>query len=228
MSADLPQSWSVWQSKGNEVDGQMMDKWSTPDLKLKQNLEKNQESKSRTKFKSTTRITRTRTHSRSRTRSRTPEQDVIKICRSVWEGCSWCGWYGTLWRSVGINCLDIFLLSPGEVSRSAVSDMMVSDMMVSTEPCSSPTDSLNLLNETQARRDGVERNHINKTNNSVNRNQEEFQTERGGEVKVQDGCSGGTDRKLSVTFGLDVDVQKPPQNLTKQDWGGRRRWLSWV
>ncbi|KAK3526487.1 hypothetical protein QTP70_029661, partial [Hemibagrus guttatus] len=72
--------------------------------------------------------------------------------------------------------------------------------MVSTEPCSTPTDTLDLLNETRPRRDGVERNHGNRTDDSINKEQEEFQTERDGEAKVRDSRFGGTDRKPSVTL----------------------------
>ncbi|KAK3558576.1 hypothetical protein QTP86_021649 [Hemibagrus guttatus] len=82
-----------------------------------------------------------------------------------------------------------------EASGSAVSDVMVS-----TEPCSTPTDTLDLLNETRPRRDGVERNHGNRTDDSINKEQEEFQTERDGEAKVRDSRFGGTDRKPSVTL----------------------------
>ncbi|MCJ8735551.1 hypothetical protein PDJAM_G00248290 [Pangasius djambal] len=100
-----------------------------------------------------------------------------------------------------------------------LSSPAVSDITISTEP----TDTVKLLNETQPRqdsvskiRDGVKKNQANKTNDSINKKQDsqDSLTDRDRACKIQDGSCGGKDRKLSVTFGLDVEEQKPPQNLT--------------
>ncbi|GAA6087135.1 Na(+)/H(+) exchanger beta-like [Tachysurus ichikawai] len=106
-----------------------------------------------------------------------------------------------------------------EPSRTAVDDITIR-----TELCSTSTDSLNLLNETKLRpdsrnktQDGVEKTFVNKIKDSLNKKRDESQTEPDGDCKVQDGCLEGTGRKLSVTFGLDVEVQKPPQNITNQE-----------
>ncbi|KAB5565248.1 hypothetical protein PHYPO_G00238930 [Pangasianodon hypophthalmus] len=97
----------------------------------------------------------------------------------------------------------------------------VSDITISTEPCSTSTDTVKLLNETQPRQDsvskirhGVKKNQVNKTNDSINKKQDDSQTDRDRACKIQDGSCGGKDRNLSVTFGLDVEEQKPPQSLT--------------
>ncbi|XP_053497817.1 sodium/hydrogen exchanger 1b isoform X2 [Ictalurus furcatus] len=82
----------------------------------------------------------------------------------------------------------------------------VSDIIISTEPCSPPTDTVKLLNETQPRQDGVKKIPDNK----IQKKRDDFQTDRDGACKIQHGTCGGKGQKLGVNFGVDVEEQKPP------------------
>lgn len=101
----------------------------------------------------------------------------------------------------------MFILPSDNTSSPAVRDATIS-----IEPCSPPTDMVKLLNETQPRQD--KKKQVNKTKDAIINKQDDSQIDQDGVCKIQDGSFVEKGQKLSVTFDLEVEEQKPAQNLT--------------
>lgn len=100
-------------------------------------------------------------------------------------------------------CFSCFFLLPDNLSSPAVSDMTIS-----TKPCSTLTETMKLLNETQPRQDGssrtqdrVKKNQVNQTKDVIiNKHSQGNRDKACYEMAFQCGSCGEKDQKLSITF----------------------------
>lgn len=88
----------------------------------------------------------------------------------------------------------------------------VGDMTMSTEPGSPSTDTMKMLKETQPSQD--RNKQANKPKNGVSNKQDDSQPDTDRPWTIQPSSSGGKGRRMSVTFGLDVNLLNHPQHPT--------------